>query len=159
MTETIWHSLYGVEVGNGLAGELKTREKRFVESIDILGFTCLDLGFNYGWWSWLFLKNIGKEGRVYAWEPNNFLFENYLAKWPFKNLTGYSYALSDKNGEQNFYIQGEKGEKSGINSLEDVKDSASPMYIGDPPIEIRKIKTKTQGQTSSQKKRKELSVF
>ena len=70
--ENIWNSLHGV--GNNLDhGEDKNREKQFVDSLNIEGFKCLDIGFNYGWWSWLFLKNIGKDGKVYAWEPNNFL--------------------------------------------------------------------------------------
>jgi FkbM family methyltransferase len=83
------------------------------------------------------LKNIGKEGKVYAWEPNQFLYENYLSKWPFKNLTGYNYALSDKTGEQDYYIYGEKGTNSGINSLER-EDLRKHL-----PHEIKQIKTKT----------------
>ena len=118
MTEVIWNSLHGLEhITNG-AGKEKTLEKKFVESLDIKGFTCLDIGFNYGWWSWLFLKKIGRDGKVFAWEPNRFLYENYLAKWPFKNLIGYNYAISDRSGQRDFYIYAEKEHNSGMNSLE-----------------------------------------
>ena len=136
MTETIWHSLYGL-LEYSPQRQWKTSEKKLVESLKIKGFTCLDVGFNYGWWTWLFLKNIGKEGKVYAWEPNKFLYENYLEKWPFKNLTGYNYALSDKTGEQDYYIYGEKGIQSGKNSLERV------VLWKDQPVEIKKTKTMT----------------
>ena len=102
--------------------------------MNIDGFNCLDLGFNYGWWSWLFLKNIGRDGKVYAWEPNNFLYENYLAKWPFKNLVGYNYAVSDTNGEQNFYVYSDKETDSALNSLEKIGDRE--------PKKIVKLKTK-----------------
>lgn len=134
MTEVIWNSLHGVE-DSSIHGEEKTLERKFVESLDMKGFTCLDIGFNYGWWSWLFLKNIGRDGKVFAWEPNRFLFENYLAKWPFKNLTGYGYALSDKSGKQDFHIYSSKEHKSGLNSIE---------KIGDRQIEdVVKVVTKT----------------
>lgn len=131
--ENIWNSLHGV--GNNLDhGEDKNREKQFVDSLNIEGFKCLDIGFNYGWWSWLFLKNIGKDGKVYAWEPNNFLYENYLAKWPLKNLVGYNYAVSDKTGEQDFYVYSDKETDSAYNSLEKLGNRE--------PKEIRKLKTR-----------------
>ena len=141
MTETIWNTLHGYLEGNDLLGSPhrpeRESEKNLIESLKIKGFTCLDVGFNYGWWTWLFLKNIGREGKVYAWEPNKFLYENYLEKWPFKNLIGYDYALSDKTAEQDFHIYGEEGKYSGINSLE-LEDLWKHL-----PHEIKKIKTKT----------------
>jgi len=132
--EVIWNSLHGI-LNRTDHSEEKKLEKRFVESIDVTGINCLDIGFNYGWWTWLLLKNIGKEGKVYAWEPNQFLYENYLSKWPFKNLTGYNYALSDRKGEQDFHIYSDRGQGSGLNSLEKIGDAE--------PTTIKKIKTKT----------------
>jgi FkbM family methyltransferase len=134
LTEVIWNSLHGVK-DIGVHEDQHPLERKFIESIDIKGLTCLDIGFNYGWWSWLFLKNIGRDGKVFAWEPNRFLYKNYLAKWPFKNLTGYNYALSDKSGQQDFHIYSDKEHKSGINSLE---------KIGDRQVkEVIKVDTKT----------------
>tara|TARA_S200002703_G_scaffold52395_1_gene45411 strand:- start:66 stop:689 length:624 start_codon:yes stop_codon:yes gene_type:complete len=104
-------------------------EKQFIESIDITGYTCLDVGFNYGWWSALFLKQIGKEGKVYAWEPNTFLFTNHLSKWPFKNLQGYDNALSDRTSESDFYIHAEEGTQSGYNSLEPMQSYQKKITV------------------------------
>jgi FkbM family methyltransferase len=135
--ETIWNSLHGLEE-HFLHTEEKRMEKKFIESINVKGFNCLDIGFNYGWWSWILLQNIGKKGKVYAWEPSKFLYENYLAKWPFKNIIGYDYALSDKTGIQDFYVYSDKGFGSGLNSLE--KENAGEE---ETPKEIRKVQTKT----------------
>jgi FkbM family methyltransferase len=131
--ESIWNSLQGLTEGPG--GQEKILERKFIESLDIEGFKCLDIGFNYGWWSWLFLKQIGSNGMVYAWEPNRFLYENYLDKWRFKNLIGYDYALSDMTGTQDFYIYSHKEHQSGFNSLEKIRDQE--------PNHIEKIKTMT----------------
>jgi len=65
--EVIWNSLHGVEGDSD-----KGPEKELVEAIDIDGFTCLDLGFNYGWWSWLFLKHIGKKAKSTPGNLTNF---------------------------------------------------------------------------------------
>jgi len=135
--ETIWNSLHGLEE-HFLHTDEKRMEKKFIESINVKGFNCLDIGFNYGWWSWILLQNIGKKGKVYAWEPSKFLYENYLAKWPFKNIIGYDYALSDKTGIQDFYVYSDKGFGSGLNSLE--KENAGEE---ETPKEIRKVQTKT----------------
>ena len=99
-----------------------SKEKELIEAINIDGFTCLDIGFNYGWWSYLFLNYIGKKGKVYAWEPNKLLYDDILAKWPFSNLTGYNYALSDKTGLQDYHVYGWSGRMAGMNSLEKRKE-------------------------------------
>ena len=132
--ENIWNSLHGVE-SDSVWGDKKKKARKFIESLDIKGFNCLDLGFNYGYWSWLFLKNIGMKGKVYAWEPNNFLYENYLAKWPFKNIVGYNYALSNQNGIKDFFVYSDNETDSGMNSLE--KDS----HLGEPK-KILKVQTR-----------------
>ena len=117
--------------------EIQTLEKKIImEMMPIDGFTCLDVGFSRGWFTRHFLQKIGKLGTVYAWEPNKFLFENYLKKWKFKNLIGYNYALSDKIGFQKYYIYRHNGFLSGFNSLE-------PNQIKEKCETVEEIKTKT----------------
>lgn len=115
---------------------METLEKKIIETMPIKGFTCLDIGFNYGRFTRLFLKNIGRLGKVYAWEPNKFLFETYLKKWNFKNLIGYNYALSDKTGFQKYYIYSLKGNLSAYNSLE-------KNHYKEEAETVEEIKTKT----------------
>ena len=132
--ETIWNTLYGIEDADK---EQKVIEKRLAEMINMKGFTCLDIGFNYGWWSWLFLKNIGRQGKVYAWEPNKFLFDTYLSRYPFKNLVAYNHALSDRQGVQDYYIYGHDGWGSGMNTLEKYE------YDHTKAVELIEVKTDT----------------
>jgi FkbM family methyltransferase len=128
--EVIWKSLYGlveIEAEDSpqiiYLKKIKKIEEKLLKMILKKGFTCLDIGFNYGWFSYNFLKNIGKEGRVFAWEPNKFLYENYLKKWPFKNLIKYNSAVSNKTGTQKFYIKGYNGQYSGWNTLEETDNN------------------------------------
>jgi len=104
----IWKSLSGL--GN-------TIEEKCIMTLNLKNFICLDVGFHYGWWSALLLKNIGKKGKVYAWEPNSVLFQKYCKKWPFKNFKGYDYALSNQKGTKKFYITEIEGRGSELNSL------------------------------------------
>ena len=83
--EVIWKSLFGlVEIKKDDSPrvihhkKIKKIEEKLLKIIVKKGFNCLDIGFSYGWFSYNFLKNIGKEGRVFAWQPNKFLYENYL---------------------------------------------------------------------------------
>ena len=115
--------------------KIKANEYKLIEKIAKKGFICLDIGFNYGWFSYCFLKKVGKEGRVYAWEPNKFLYENFLKKWPFKNLKGYNCGVSDRTGTQKYYITGFEGEESGYNSLE--KKVIQSLKV----IDVQNIKT------------------
>ena len=117
--------------------EIQTLEKKIImEMMPIEGFTCLDVGFSRGWFTRHFLQKIGKLGKVYSWEPNKFLFENYLKKWKFKNLIGYNYALSHKTGLQKYYIYSHEGFLSGFNSLE-------PAQIKEKYVAVEEIKTKS----------------
>ena len=110
----IWKSLRGHPDG---FYKFREAEEKLLKTIVKKGFNCIDAGFNYGWFSYNFLKRVGREGTVYAWEPNKFLYENYLKKWPFKNLKGYNHALGDKKETQRFYIKGVDGMNSAYNSL------------------------------------------
>ena len=136
--EVIWKSLYGlveIEAEDSpqiiYLKKIKKIEEKLLKMILKKGFTCLDIGFNYGWFSYNFLKNIGKEGRVFAWEPNKFLYENYLKKWPFKNLIKYNSAVSNKTGTQKFYIKGYNGQYSGLNTLEEEESNNNVIEISD----------------------------
>jgi len=116
--------------------EIQTLEKKIIMMMPIEGFTCLDVGFSRGWFTRHFLQKIGKLGKVYSWEPNKILFENYLKKWKFKNLIGYNYALSDKTGLQKYYIYSHEGLLSGYNSLE-------PNQFKEKYKTVEEVKTKS----------------
>jgi FkbM family methyltransferase len=100
-----------------------------------IGDTCLDVGFNYGWASYNFLKSVGKAGRVFAWEPGQFLFENYASKFPFPNFKAYQKAVSDSKGIKDFHVVGEDGADSGLNSLEKLNKNITKVI----PVECIRL--------------------
>jgi len=98
------------------------------------GYTCLDIGANYGYTSVLLLKKVGPNGKVYSWEPNKFLFENYLTKIQTPNVTYYNTAVSDIVGTSEYYSFSQEGELSSLNTLDKtirdkvIKDKTSKNF-------------------------------
>jgi len=69
------------------------------------GMTVLDIGANIGFYSKLFSKLVGAEGRVYSFEPDEENFE-YLKKntKECNNVVINKMAVSDKSGKMKLYI-------------------------------------------------------
>ena len=69
------------------------------------GMTVLDIGANIGFYSKLFSKLVGAEGRVYSFEPEEENFE-YLKKntKECNNVVINKMAVSDKSGKMKLYI-------------------------------------------------------
>ena len=82
------------------------------------GYTCLDIGSNYGYTSILLLKKVGVTGKVYSWEPNKFLFENYLLNVKTHNITYYNNAVSDVVGKSDYYVFSKEGNPACYNTLD-----------------------------------------
>lgn len=82
------------------------------------GYTCLDIGSNYGYTSILLLKKIGVNGKVYSWEPNKFLFENYLSNVKTHNITYYNKAVSNIVGKSDYYVFSKDGAPACYNTLD-----------------------------------------
>jgi FkbM family methyltransferase len=81
------------------------------------GFTCLDIGANYGYYTRIMEKLSGPNGKVYSIEANSNLTDlinKSINDYPLKNgsqVTVYSFAVSDSNGKSilkipNKYIGG-----------------------------------------------------
>jgi FkbM family methyltransferase len=70
------------------------------------GATFLDIGSNVGFFSLLAAQLVGPEGRVYAFEPEPDISEalrRSAAANGFEHLEVFQLALSNRNGELNFY--------------------------------------------------------
>ena len=66
------------------------------------GDQMLDIGANIGYMSSVMSGRIGPDGRVYAFEPIPSLFNDLtsnISLWPFQNVTGRPFALSDRTGD------------------------------------------------------------
>lgn len=131
-----WRSLRGIGEPGNTNYELALGLKEIIDSITMPGMNCIDVGANYGWAAWCFLKKIGKEGRVISWEPNTHLLNEHLARWPLLNLTCLPYAASDRNGISTLWVHSLTGASSGHNSLERTRGGDIAL-----PIKCKKIDT------------------
>jgi FkbM family methyltransferase len=71
------------------------------------GMTVVDIGANFGYFTCLAASLVGKEGRVYAFEPEpsnyNLLLKN-IDQNQFQNVTPLSKAVSSQVGEGNLFL-------------------------------------------------------
>lgn len=83
-----------------LYGYAKETEK-FLKKHIKEGDTVLDLGANIGYYTCLFAQIVGKNGHVYAFEPESYNFgilEKNIKENKFQNVTLEKKAVSNKNG-------------------------------------------------------------
>lgn len=89
---------------NGVYGELDTRiMKEHVLKNDIV----IDVGANIGYYTLLFSRLVGDQGKVFSFEPepNNFeILKKNIEVNSYKNVKIEPVALSDKNGELDLFV-------------------------------------------------------
>jgi len=68
------------------------------------GMTVVDIGANVGFYSVLFSKIVGENGRVHAFEPDKLNFKHLTSKTrKLKNVVANNAAVSDKTGKIKLY--------------------------------------------------------
>jgi FkbM family methyltransferase len=80
--------------------------KKYVKEGDIV----LDIGANIGYYSLLLAKLVGKNGKVYAFEPdpdNFYLLKKNIEANGYENIIPVQKAVSDKNEKLKLYLQKE----------------------------------------------------
>jgi len=89
---------------NGVYEKFETQTvKQYIKPGDVV----LDLGANIGYYTLIFAKLVGKQGKVYAFEPdpNNFkLLQKNIEVNNYTNVELIQKAVSDKNGKATMYI-------------------------------------------------------
>jgi FkbM family methyltransferase len=89
---------------NGVYGELDTRiMKEYVLKNDIV----IDVGANIGYYTLLFSRLVGEQGKVLSFEPEpkNFeILKKNIEINAYKNVQIEQVALSDKNGEIDLFV-------------------------------------------------------
>ena len=81
--------------------------RRYFEEHVRLGDIALDVGAGVGHYTILFSRLVGDTGRVYAFEPDPFMFSMLRANIRLNNLTNViaeQAAIGDSNGEMTFYM-------------------------------------------------------
>jgi FkbM family methyltransferase len=131
MTKPIkWKSIGGVLNDQDPKAEEMRELAQMISDVTQEGHCCLDVGFNYGWATYHFLKATGRQGKVFAWEPNEYLFDNHCTPLPFHNFKGYRHAVCDLTGKEKFHVYGDQGHRSGWSSLTPI-DNAKPLRVVD----------------------------
>jgi FkbM family methyltransferase len=85
------------------------------------GMTAVDLGALFGYYTFIFAKLVGENGRVYSFEPvweNYRRIENGIKKNGFHNITFIPKAVSDENGIASFFLA---AKDAGVHSLYEVQ--------------------------------------
>lgn len=71
------------------------------------GMTVLDIGAHIGYYSIIAAYHVGDSGRVFSFEPEpeNFVsLQRNISANNFRNIQSFQYAISNRNGNENFYI-------------------------------------------------------
>jgi FkbM family methyltransferase len=110
-------------------GMLERSEMSLVREMVKPGMTVVDVGANVGLYTLEFARQVGKDGKVYAFEPSPgeyaTLHKNVLANG-YHNVTLVRKACSDKNGSATFYLnEGNRGD----NRLYDSKDGRKSVTV------------------------------
>ena len=94
-------------LGLSIKGSYEELESKLVKKEIQKGNVVLDLGANIGYFTLLFAKLVGNEGKVFAFEPepNNFaLLKKNIEINGYKNITLENMAISNNVGKIKLYI-------------------------------------------------------
>ena len=108
-----------------LAGRFEAAELAFVERLLQPGMTVLDLGAHHGLYTLLASKKVGRDGRVFAFEPSpreRRALERHLRINFCRNASVQGVALGDQNDSSDLYVVEDKN--NGCNSLR------TPLGVG-----------------------------
>lgn len=121
----------------------------YVATLDLTGKTVLDIGAHIGYHTLSFAQAVGKEGRVFSFEPNPFnrerLLKNSAENKDISNrITVLGDAVSDKDGEETFVFghKIENGSSSG--SFLNRADTAWEKSVYEEKIGFKKTLVKTR---------------
>lgn len=115
-----------------LAGSFESSELAFVERFLRPGMTVLDLGAHHGLYSLLASKRVGRDGRVFAFEPSprerRALRANLLLNY-CRNVFVQGVALGAEEKEEDLFVV--QGHQTGCNSLRppDALSATKPMRV------------------------------
>lgn len=132
----LWIAVNDVNNDWIFAGCYEQLERKFVEKFLKEGMTFLDIGAHHGFYTLIASKKVGKSGKVIAFEPSPrelSRLQLHVKINSCKNIKIESYALSDEEGEANFYVV--SGRDTGCNCLQ------KPNVL--ESFQIIKVKTTT----------------
>ena len=111
-------------------GIYEPKETEVVKKEIKKGYTVLDIGANIGYYTLIFAKLVGLEGKVYAFEPDpkNFeILKKNVQINNYKNVVLIQKAVSDRNGEINLVL--EENNTAGHNIRSDNTDGMNTINV------------------------------
>ena len=114
-------------------------EVRFLESIIRPGMKVIDVGANIGITSVTIARKIGKDGKLYSFEPAPHYFrtlQQNLSSNRIQNVEAFPLALSDSTGETEFYL---KELSSGIIFEKEAKKTRVSIVTIDSFLQQREV--------------------
>ena len=135
-------------------GYFELLETELVEREIRRGDVVLDVGANIGYYTLLFARLVGDEGRVYAFEPDprNFaLLKKNVRINGYRNIVLVNKAVSDRTGPLKLYLCADNKGDHRIYETEDARASipieatTADDYFRDDPVRVNFIKMDIQG--------------
>ena len=129
-------------------------ETAVVKRIIKPGFICLDVGANAGYYSLIFAKLSGPQGKVYAFEPEKrnyeMLIENVRANG-YENIITEQSAVSDETGSLKLFLSDDNAGDHRIAANNDARQwqetrvTTIDEYLKDKTDRVDYVKTDIQG--------------
>jgi FkbM family methyltransferase len=95
--------LFGLSIGRPFEPLVTEIVKKYIKQ----GSNVLDIGAHIGYYTLLFAKLVGNEGKVFAFEPNynNFILLNKNVEMNhYRNVVSEQLAVSDRSGKAKLYM-------------------------------------------------------
>lgn len=93
-------------------GTLEKKESRLISEIIKKGDIVFDLGANFGWYTLLFSKLVGQEGRVFSFEMSSEIageLEKNVDLNNARNVFVENLAIGDHEGNTPYFYSGQQG--------------------------------------------------
>lgn len=109
-----------------LTGEIEPSQTHLMEKIVKPGMTVFDLGANFGWFTLVLSRLVGKSGKVYAFEADPSLVKTLRENVKinnFSNVLIQPLAVSNKTGISKFSLNESYDTRSQLDSISPSKDT------------------------------------
>jgi len=128
-------------------GVYEKEQAEFMCKVINRGDYCFDLGSHIGYFTTLFSRLVGEDGKVFSFEPIKEGYEfqkKSVQKNGFKNVEIFNFALGDEQKEQKAYVFSDSGmahfDRSILGLKEDHESAVFQIRTLDNVVEVAKLK-------------------
>lgn len=103
------------------------------------GDCVFDIGANQGLYTTRMLKNVGRDGKVFAFEPNPDLCAQLQANHGSPNLVTLDVAVSEADGQATFFVDTREGVGAVASSLKELDDLHAMKKVREITVETTTV--------------------